>query len=421
MNNPVKILAGAFTCCPPGKPGFTGGEDVLGWNILQQIATRHEVWVLTNKEDQASLEEAVKDRLISNVHFYYIGFPKIFSGLLKIQGGHQLYYYLWQVKACFLAIRLNKSVRFDIFHHITYGNDWMASHVGAVLGIPYVRGPGGGAHRTPRVLRKEYSVTGRLWERVRSVGQWIFRHDPFFILGQSKATALLVCNQDSQSKIPSKWRGKSYLFPVSGISTEDMNCASKGSDVGSLDFHILTAGSLIRIKGFGLAIKAFKLFSDECPNSTFTIIGSGPEWPKLNGLISHLNLESKVHLIPETPRPLLMSQMANCDVVLFPSMRDGGGTVVVEAMAVGKPVVCLDIGGPGMHINDSCGIKISPTTPECTVKKLSEALISLHDDRLLRERLGNAARERAEQYYHWDMLGDQLENIYIQAQHSTQA
>ena len=197
-----------------------------------------------------------------------------------------------------------------------------------------------------------------------------------------------------------------------------MNSKLKCTQDNPTEFHILTAGSLIRIKGFGLAIKSFKIFSEQFPNSKFTIIGSGPEWSKLDALIRSFNLQSRVHLIPEMPRPMLMSEMANCDVLLFPSMRDGGGTVVVEAMSLGKPVVCLDIGGPGMHIDESCGIKISPTSPQQTVEQISEALMSLHKDRLLRERLGNAGRERAEQHYHWDRLGDQLEKIYTRAQQS---
>src|SRR5260370_28570115 len=78
--------------------------------------------------------------------------------LRGIQGGIQIYAYVWQVKAYFVARRLHRRFPFDIFHHITYANDWMASFIGALLPVPYVRGPGGGAHRTPRELLQEYTV-----------------------------------------------------------------------------------------------------------------------------------------------------------------------------------------------------------------------------------------------------------------------
>jgi glycosyltransferase involved in cell wall biosynthesis len=104
--------------------------------------------------------------------------------------------------------------------------------------------------------------------------------------------------------------------------------------------------------------------------------------------------------------------MASSDVILFPSLRDGGGTVVIEAMSVGKPVVCLDIGGPGMHITEECGIKVTPGTPPDTVHKLADALERLYLDEGLRYRLGKAAQEKAERSYHWDRLGERLIDIY---------
>ena len=115
------------------------------------------------------------------------------------------------------------------------------------------------------------------------------------------------------------------------------------------------------------------------------------------------------------PRVQLLSQIAACDVFLFPSLRDGGGAVVIEAMCLGKPVVCLDTGGPGMHITERCGIKITPRSPQQAVRDLAEALERLYLDQALRIRVGNTARERAIQAYHWDTLGDRLKCIYEKA------
>ena len=112
------------------------------------------------------------------------------------------------------------------------------------------------------------------------------------------------------------------------------------------------------------------------------------------------------------PRGELLSNMESHDVFLFPSLRDGGGAVVIEAMAAGKPVVCLDTGGPGMHITDDWGFKIVPRSPDDAVSELASALEQLYNDEDLRSRMGKAARKRAEMVYHWDRLGEQLMNIY---------
>ena len=87
----LKVLASAFTCAPPGKAGFTGGESLLGWNLVNQIARFHEVWALTQEEDRTTVEESLEDGFSSNIHFQYVGLPAVLHPLLRMQGGHQLY------------------------------------------------------------------------------------------------------------------------------------------------------------------------------------------------------------------------------------------------------------------------------------------------------------------------------------------
>ena len=410
----LRILACAFTCCPPGAAGFRGGEDVLGWNLVGQIARFHQLWVLTHAEDRAAIELELKQEPLPNLNFHYVGLPHALRPLLRFQGGHQLYYHLWQVKAYFAAKSLHRQLGFDLFHHITYANDWMASFIGAFLPVCYVRGPGGGAHRTPKGFEQEYSLGGRLWEKVRTVGQWLFRHDPVFVRGQNRARAILVCNRESMSGIPNKWAQKVQPFPVNGISSRDLALTNQEHAVDG-QFRVLSAGSLIRVKGFSLAIRAFKEFADKHPSSEFEIIGSGPEEPLLQTLVKRNQLHRKVQIIHAVPRDELLIKMASCDVFLFPSLRDGGGAVVIEAMSAGKPVVCLDTGGPGMHITKEWGIKIAPRSPADAAHQLAEALERLHQDTTLRLKLGRAARERAEQVYHWDRLGEQLMEVYRHA------
>ena len=86
--------------------------------------------------------------------------------------------------------------------------------------------------------------------------------------------------------------------------------------------------------------------------------------------------------------------------------------MVIEAMSAARPVVCLDAGGPGLHITESCGIKVDPQSPPETVAGLAAALERLYLDDGLRERMGAAGRERAREFYHWDRLGDRLMEIY---------
>jgi glycosyltransferase involved in cell wall biosynthesis len=81
-------------------------------------------------------------------------------------------------------------------------------------------------------------------------------------------------------------------------------------------------------------------------------------------------------------------------------------------MAAGKPIICLDKGGPGMHVTEDCGVKIIPHSPKQVVQEMAKALERLYKNKDLSERIGRAARERAEKFYHWDRLGERLFKIY---------
>ena len=143
-----------------------------------------------------------------------------------------------------------------------------------------------------------------------------------------------------------------------------------------------------------------------------TIVGSGPEEERLRNLIRSYDLTEKVELSGALPRLDLLQKMASSDVLLFPSLRDGGGTVVIEAMSAAKPVICLDVGGPGLHVTKECGIKVTPTSTPETVESLANALERLYLDQDLRVKLGKAGRERVLELYHWDRLGARLMEIY---------
>ena len=72
--------------------------------------------------------------------------------------------------------------------------------------------------------------------------------------------------------------------------------------------------------------------------------------------------------------------MRECDVFLFPSLRDGGGAVVIEAMAAGKAVICMDLAGPGLHVTEECGIKIPADSPRETIELMARALEQLYQE-----------------------------------------
>ena len=387
------------------------GEDILGWNIVEQVAKRRGLCLLTHPANRPGIERRRMETPLEQLSVKYVQVPKCLDVLLRSQGTFQVYAYLWQIWAYAEARRLAEQVPVRLFHHVTYANDWMASYIGAFLKVPYVRGPCGGAQQVPKPFRGEFSPRGRLWERFRAIGQKVLRLDPVFVKGHDRASAILVCNQESLEAIRPRWRDKVRYFPVNGVceSEDAAVLEDRGPPTG---FCVLSAGKLIHWKGFGLVIRSFATLAATVPEARLIIVGDGPELPRLRALAQMLGCMNRIEFAGWAARTEAVQRMREADVFLHLSLREGGGAVVLEAMAAGKPVVCLDMGGPALHVTDECGIKIPPHSPDQAVRDAASALRALYSDAEARARMGAAARRRAEKVYCWRRLGDELMQIY---------
>jgi glycosyltransferase involved in cell wall biosynthesis len=334
----LRILVCAYACLLEDGVPVIGGEAVLGWNIARSLGRFHQVWVLTSASNRAGIEAELQRQPARNLRFAYVELPRWLRPFLAFLGGIQFYAYLWQIKAYFLAKRLHRGLRFDLFHHVTYANDWMASYIGAFLNVPYVRGPCGGAQQVPKPFRSEFSRRDRLWERFRAIGQEVLRLDPVFVKSQNRASAILVCNQESLEAMRPRWRHKVRYFPVNGVSESEVAAGLEdgGPHTG---FRVLSAGKLIHWKGFGLVIRSFATFAATMPEARLIIVGDGPELPRLRALAQTLGCLNRIEFAGWAARTEAVQRMREADVFLYLSLREGGGAVVLEAMAAGKPVV----------------------------------------------------------------------------------
>lgn len=404
-----RVLASAYACAPPGSPTFHGGEELLGWRLVNEVSKRDDVWVLVSEEHRDGIEADLDTEPNPQLHPVYVSLPSWMDWMRDHQGTIQAYAYLWQVKAFVAAEELEERHRFALFHHITYANDWMASHAGALLPIPYVRGPGGGAQRVPTVLARRRGVRFRLAQAVRSTLQRVLRADPFFRRGHARASALLLCTRESVEALPGRWQDKARLFPVNGISPDELPHETPTPRGG---FTVVSVGKLLPIKGFDLCLRAFAHLAGNVPNARLEILGDGPERERLEAMARDLGIEDQVTFAGWTPHEEVLERMSQADVFLFASLRDGGGAVVVEAMATATPVVCLDLAGPGLHVDEASGFTITPGADEPVSEAMGLALLALHGDEKLRQRMGEHARARALERYAWDHLGERLDRIY---------
>ena len=407
----LKVLISAFACNPDEASQIFPGEDYTGWNFIKQMSRFHDLWVIAHSYNKQGIEKKSEREISAKINFNFVELPFWFQIFNKVEFGKRIYYWLWQMLAFKRAKELHEEIHFEVAHHVTFGNDWIPSYIGAYMSIPFIWGPLGGGQKIPKGFLKELSLYGRFAEKVRGAAQWIGRKHYIRKRCLKQASAILVCNLETKEMIPEEYHDKTHFFPVNGISYNGINSRILRK-MHQNPYQVLTAGRLHRLKGFALAIKSFKAFSEKFPESEFVIVGRGAEDSRLRTLAQDLGIGGKVRFIQWIPRKELYQMMHFCDVFLFLSFRDGGGSVVVEAMASGTPVVCLDIGGPGYHIQEEWGFKINPENPKKTTQETAKALETLHLDRDLRVSMGKEASLRAKKYYEWDRLGEQLDQIY---------
>ena len=95
-----------------------------------------------------------------------------------------------------------------------------------------------------------------------------------------------------------------------------------------------------------------------------------------------------------------------------PRLHESGGFVCLEAMAAGRPAICLDLGGPAVQVTAETGFKIPALNPEQAVAGLAQAMTSLANDPQLRSRMGLAGRQRVNQLFNWETKGQFLADVY---------
>lgn len=137
--------------------------------------------------------------------------------------------------------------------------------------------------------------------------------------------------------------------------------------------RIVSAGRLVRDKGHDVLIAAFQRIAEAYPSATLTIFGSGPQSDALEAQIAASGLGHRVLLAGMTRH--LPEEFARAGIAAFGSRREGFGNVIVEAMAMGTPVVATDCVGPRTILKDGALGKVVPADDvESMARALAESL-----------------------------------------------
>lgn len=401
----MKILLSAYSC-EPGK----GSERGVGWNAAKAVAQNCQVWVLTRPDEgKETIEAELARNPEPNLHFVYFNLP-IFSGMWKWGFGlMQLHYYLWQIQAYFVARRLHQQVGFDLAHHVTFVKYSRPSFL-VFLPIPLLWGPVGGGEFAPKAFWRDFSLKSKIHELTRLLACWVFESDPFVRFTAQRSAVVRATTKDTAKRLCKLGAKQVQVLSESGLSAEDIAHLAKYELPNEATIRFISIGRLLHWKGFHLSLRAFARAN--LPNTEYWIVGEGAELERLQTLAQDLRITHKVKFWGQLPREKALDLLSDSHVLVHPSLHDSGGWVCIEAMAAGRPVICLDLGGPAVQVTSDTGFKIAAFTPEQAVWELSEAIAQLAGDRGLQQRMGEAGRRRVSEVFNWEFKGDDLANLY---------
>jgi len=396
----ARVLLSAYAC-EPGR----GSEPGVGWSWATELARLgHHVTVVTRAANRRAIEQETP-RLSQTISFLYYDLPPWIQHWRSSPGGKALYYILWQWLVVRRVRQLFSALPFDVVQHVTYVSARYPSFM-AALGIPFWFGPVSGGEVVPPLLRAGFSAGQKRREWLRDISNFLVALDPLMRRTFRQAERILV-TRDTLALVPRRWRHKSTVRLAIGLSEHSStatNCPPKRNAYDN--FRVLYAGRLLEWKGVDIALRAVAQVRQSHPQIRFTIVGDGPAKGKLAVLTRELGLEDIVSWVGWLPQRAVLDHYRTADVLLFPSLRDSGGMVVLESLAHGVPVLCTDLGGPGIIVNRTCGRAIATAgrNPEQLACEMARSLFEIIAVPSVLDSLSYGAKVRAREFNFQDLV-----------------
>jgi glycosyltransferase involved in cell wall biosynthesis len=393
----MKILVSACAFSPKW-----GSEPGVGWHWVQEICKEHDVTVLAHGYFRSHIDEHVQ-------RHGHLPFEVIFADLLPLWAvpperymNSTLHFLRWQWHIRGLVKHLVSQERFDLIHHLTLGTLRYPAFLQG-LGIPLVAGPLGGGERAPARFYRGLPWRERLQEAVRDVVILSAAWDPMIHWTWGRTELIMCRTSESRQALPWYIRPKVVIMQEIGcppplLESELPACPLPiENDTQSPELRCLFVGRLIAFKGLHLALTALNRLRERGVKVSLTVVGIGEIEDHLRAQCRALGLDDQVQWLGSMPREEVMRHYANHDVFLFPSLHDSGGTVVLEAISMGCPVVCLDLGGPPHFIDDTCGrvVPVGKRSVDEVIEGLCSVLSELARDPQGRHALRHGALRRA--------------------------
>lgn len=392
----MKVLYIAYSCSP-----IAGSEDRVGWNVSVAMAKIHPVHVITKIEHKKDIEYYLRRNPINNIMFHYVDIPNLYKRLFKgfLYSGRLN---VWHKQAFVIAENICNKFDIDIIHQITPIELRAIGDYGRIKNIKYVCGPLGGGEYVPNGLkcykRGHYTV-----EILRDIMNRWYRFW-FNVTGRLKRCDYFIYANEEI---------KYYLGCGNHVETEiavDSICYKKENTLKNKCVFLM-AGRMIYRKGLDFLFDAIEEIPED-KRYEVRIIGDGPEMQKLKKRWDRSKkLQEHVIFVGRIPFTEMKNEYDKADVFLMPSIRETTGSVLLEAMSNGIPIIAINRFGSGLLLNEDLGWTFDGNTKEEFITSFVNSMVDCieHPEKVRRKgkNMLLAAKE-----YTWDIKARHYDEIY---------
>lgn len=287
------------------------------------------------------------------------------------------------------------------------------------IGVPVAIGPlCGGMEFPPAFQNLDSPLTRLIISTSRALAFLANRLVP----GKLQAAVLMVANAQTERALPAGVKGKVIRLFESGVDLAIWKPAPKRQSTED-EVRFVFSGRFVDWKGIQFLLPAFERAVAREPSCMLELIGGGGEFDRqVRELASRPGIRDRVRLHGWVSRERAAEILREADVFVMPSLRECGGTAILEAMALGKPIIATAWGGPADYVDERCGVLVNPSSPEQFIEGLADAIVRLGRSAELRERLGQGGQQRVrEDYLAWDAKADRVLNVLAEAARARQA
>ena len=393
---------------------------LVGWShstAIQRATGGHIVTQIRNRQDfiDAGLEEGKdftaidSEKVAGRLYRLNTRLRKLGLGWTTTAAISSISYYYFEKLAAKHFENQLRNGEFDLVHRVTplspTSSSPSFSKVCKKHNIPLIVGPLNGGVPWP----KGYDHIRR------AEGEWLSYIRPIYKImpGSRKtlntASAIITGSGATRSQINAKHHHKCVYIPENAVDPErfEVHSAPRNNPVPQAAF----IGRLVPYKGAEILVRAATKLAKE-KKIKVHIFGDGPQMPELKQLVTDNKLQDDIILHGWVDHSDLQNHLRSMDIFAFPSIREFGGGVVLEAMACGVIPVIVDYAGPGELVDKDTGFKIPIGSPDELVTAYEKILEQITDNYDALEPMRQTCVQRVKDHFTWDAKAQKTLRVY---------